>query len=195
MSSPALIAIHGFKQSGKDTLAQLLVTEYGYTRVAFADRVKDAIQIIFGVPRELLYGSDQDKQSLSPVRWDELQHIERKTKDHPDFLSVRELMQIFATEICRDKIPGIWCQYLQIPPQQKMVVSDLRFENEADFLRRKKSIFIKVKRPAAQGSCHASEVGLPDESMDFIIENDGELDDFLNKGRAVMQKLAEVSNP
>ena len=188
-SLPQLIAVHGFKQSGKDTLAHLLVSEYGYTRVAFADRVKDALHVIFGVSKDLLYGSDSDKQKLSPVRWRDLQDIDRALKDHPDFLSVRELLQIFATEICREKIPGIWYQYLNIPPQTKIVVSDLRFENEADFLRSKHAIFVKVKRPRAQGSAHASELGLPDETMDYILDNDGSLDEFLDKGRSMMAAL------
>ena len=189
MSLPPLIAVHGFKQSGKDTLAHLLVTEFGYTRVAFADRVKDALHVIFGVPKNLLYGSDSDKQKLSPVRWAELHGLTRPHKDHPEYLSVRELLQIFATEICREKIPGIWYQYLQIPPQEKIVVSDLRFENEAQFLRSKGAIFIKVKRPQAQGSAHASELGLPDSDMDHIIDNGGSLEEFLELGRKMLASL------
>ncbi len=182
---PALIAVHGFKQSGKDTFAELCVSEYGYTRVAFADRVKDAVAVIFGVPKSILYGSDVDKQSLSPVKWTDLT-ISRPVQDHPEYLSVRELLQIFATEICREKCPSIWYRFLLIPPDQKIVVSDLRFENEAVFLKEKGAVFVKVKRPQAQATGHASEMGLPDEEMDYIVSNDGSLDAFLANGRRIM---------
>jgi len=85
-SPPLIIGAHGFKQSGKDTFADLLVREYGYRRIAFADRVKDAIHVIFGVPREHLYGSNEDKQRPSGVRWDDLHDIVREKKDDPNVL-------------------------------------------------------------------------------------------------------------
>ena len=39
------IGLVGYSQSGKDTVADILVKNYGYTRVAFADKI-----------REFLYG-------------------------------------------------------------------------------------------------------------------------------------------
>ena len=184
-----LIAVHGFKQSGKDTLAHLLVSEYGYQRLAFADRVKDAIHVIFGVAKEDLYGSDSDKQKLSPVRWSDLQHVAREQKDHRTHLSIRELLQIFATEICRDKIPSIWYQFLPIQSQQLTVVSDLRFLNEAEHLRSLKALVIEVKRPSASASAHASESGLPQEMIHHTLHNDRDLNTFLQRGRELFSQL------
>jgi len=184
-----LIAIHGFKQSGKDTLANVLVSEFGYTKVAFADRLKQALHVIFEVPKKQLWGSDHDKQQLTKVAWSDLSGIERAERDHPNFLSVRELMQIFATEICRSKIPSIWYKYLNLEESERLVISDLRFENEAAFLRVHRALLIKVKRPSALGGEHASEAGLLDEGMDHVLMNDTDLESFLKKGRALFLDL------
>ena len=184
-----LIAIHGFKQSGKDTLADLLVDEFGYTKVAFADRLKEAIHHIFGVDRKLLFGDEHDKQQLSPVRWEDLHQIRKSDSDHPTLLSIRELLQIFATEICRDKIPSIWYRYLPIPPDAKIVISDCRFRNEADFLKERQATLIKVIRNNVHSTNHKSERGLPDGMMDHILSNDRDLNSFLTNGRQLFLQL------
>lgn len=184
-----LIAVHGFKQSGKDTLAHLLVSEYGYQRLAFADRVKDAIHVIFGVSKEDLYGSDADKQKLSPVRWSDLENVMREKKDDQAYLSIRELLQIFATEICRDKIPAIWYRFLPIQSDELTVISDLRFLNEAEHLKSLNALIIEVKRPSALGSHHASEAGLPKEMIHYTLHNDSDLNSFLQKARELFLQL------
>ena len=185
-SPPLIIGAHGFKQSGKDTFADLLVREYGYRRIAFADRVKDAIHVIFGVPREHLYGSNEDKQRPSGVRWDDLHDIVREKKDDPNVLSVRELLQVFATEICRSKIPSIWYRYLPLPEGERLVISDLRFENEANFLLERGAQLVKIQRPSVEGTHHESELGLPDEMMHKVIQNDATLERFHESIRSWM---------
>lgn len=184
-----LIAIHGFKQSGKDTLADLLVREYGFKKVAFADRLKEALHLIFDVPRDWLWGSDEDKQKLTRVAWNDFEDIDWSDKDDSTFLSVRELMQIFATEICRSKIPGIWYRYLPIRSDENLVISDLRFTNEAEFLKQNQAVLIKVKRPGAEGGEHESEAGLPDSTMDHVLLNDADLESFYMKGREIFENI------
>lgn len=46
-----LIAISGWKRSGKDTVADYLVKEYGAERIGFADPLKDMVSELFGVSR------------------------------------------------------------------------------------------------------------------------------------------------
>jgi hypothetical protein len=47
-----VIAISGWKRSGKDTIAAQLIEKYGFTRVAFADPLKDSVAREYGIPRE-----------------------------------------------------------------------------------------------------------------------------------------------
>jgi len=46
-----VVAISGWKRSGKDTAANYLVDEYGFTRVAFADVLKDMVAEEYNIPR------------------------------------------------------------------------------------------------------------------------------------------------
>lgn len=46
-----VIAISGYKRSGKDTIAEHLVNQYGFTRVSFADPLKDSASIEYEIER------------------------------------------------------------------------------------------------------------------------------------------------
>lgn len=46
-----IVAISGWKRSGKDTLAEYLIKSYGAKRLAFADPLKDECAKQYGVPR------------------------------------------------------------------------------------------------------------------------------------------------
>ena len=39
-----IIGLSGYAQSGKDTVAKTLVEQYGFTRVAFADKIRQLAQ-------------------------------------------------------------------------------------------------------------------------------------------------------
>lgn len=184
-----LVAIHGFKQAGKDTLARLLVREFGFAQLALADRLKEVLALLFGIDRSLLWGKDAQKQSLTPVRWKDLCGIDRVQKFHPEFLTVRELMQIFATEICREKIPGLWYQFLPYERHLRLVVSDIRFENEARYIKKRGAVLIHVIRPGVSGGQHPSEAGIPAELIDHELLNDGTVEAFEDRARKMFVRL------
>ena len=48
-----IIGLSGYAQSGKDTVANILVQHYGYKRVAFADKIRECLFALC-----LLYTSD-----------------------------------------------------------------------------------------------------------------------------------------
>lgn len=47
-----VLMISGWKGSGKDTVAEFLIKEHGFKRVAFADPLKDMVAEEYGIPRE-----------------------------------------------------------------------------------------------------------------------------------------------
>jgi hypothetical protein len=59
-----VIAISGYKRSGKDTSADILVKDYGFMRVAFADVLKDMVAKEYNIPREHL---DDPKFKEAPI--------------------------------------------------------------------------------------------------------------------------------
>lgn len=59
-----LIAISGFKGSGKDTLADFLVKTHDFKRISFADPLKDLVASNFGVSRKDLDDSNKKEKPL-----------------------------------------------------------------------------------------------------------------------------------
>lgn len=52
MPQKLIIALNGFKGSGKDLGADYLIKNYGFIRVAFADALKTMVSEIYDIPRE-----------------------------------------------------------------------------------------------------------------------------------------------
>ena len=53
---PNIIAICGYKRSGKDTVANFIVENYGYEHYKLATPLKECIQQLFGFTREEMEG-------------------------------------------------------------------------------------------------------------------------------------------
>ena len=51
-----VVSLSGSKGSGKDTVGKMLARDYGFKRAAWADGLKDALTLIFGIDRLLFEG-------------------------------------------------------------------------------------------------------------------------------------------
>lgn len=161
-----VVGLAGKARSGKDTLAAAIIAARGGYRYGFADPIKQMTDVF--VPR----GGDHEKEVVIP----ELGK------------SRRQLWQTLGTEWGRDLInPNIWLTIAGWRLQKDgpgMVIADLRFENEADWVRSKRGLVIHVQRPnaaAVHGSTtHASEAGLVIGEQDMIFRNLSTLD-YLNR--------------
>ena len=58
-----LIGLVGLIGSGKDTVAERLVSHHGFRRDSFARSLKDAVSNIFGWDRELLEGNTKESRA------------------------------------------------------------------------------------------------------------------------------------
>jgi hypothetical protein len=179
---PLTIGMIGKAGSGKDTVADYLVSDYLFNKMALADPLKTAVQVIFAVDDELLY--DREKR-------------EEELPDWPGW-SVRRLLQFVGTELFRTHLdPDIWVKniVLRAKKQRLSVISDVRFPNEIKMPRELLDhdvFFIKVVRPGINGSPsgidgHESEAH--DLEGDFTIVNDGTIEDLRNKVDAVMADI------
>ena len=80
--SKIILGMKGQAGSGKDTVANYLVKKHGFTRIAFADPLKEICAIISGWPLEMLRGDTAESR------------IFRETVVHPDFgMTARQLLQ------------------------------------------------------------------------------------------------------
>jgi len=109
------------------------------------------------------------------------------------------MMQTIGTEWGRELInPSIWLlradQVIaewqeQDPALPGVVISDVRFENEATWLREQGGLLIHVSRPdAAEVVIHASEAGVASHPDDYLALNDGSIDE-LNEQLASIMRL------
>jgi len=172
------IALLGKAGAGKDTVAARLVQRYAYTRIAFADPVKEmSLELDPYVPTSC--GVTVRLSALiADVGWDyaktaypEVRRILQRVGQ-----SVRQQDPNFWADIAYDKIRAAHCWHLPV------VVTDVRYENEAEMLRDCGFTFVRVTRPGAGLSgaegAHASETALDNYAVRYTLHNTGSLADL-----------------
>jgi hypothetical protein len=138
-----IIGVVGFIGSGKGTAADILVKKHGFTKLSFADTVKDATAAIFGWQRPLLEGDTDESRA-----WREAKDEWWSERFGYDF-SPRLALQMMGTEAGRDVFhPDIWIHSLERKMEMypNVVIADVRFPNEIDFIHSKGGFVVRVKR-------------------------------------------------
>ena len=166
----AIIGFTGLSRSGKDTAAAYV----GWPRVAFADELKWAVCDLWGSlgVREREY-------------YDE--HPEERTRVIPHLGMHWVDLLIAYGNAMRAIEPDIWIRLAQ-PLPAPCVVSDVRFPNEARWIREQGGVIVRVERDGAVR--HGSD-GLI-AGADFVIRNDGTLKDLKKKVAAVREWYCNV---
>lgn len=153
------IALFGFAGSGKDTVADRLVSEHGYKRISFADPLKDMALTVDPIVGQFCdeYGHDIEATRLSEVisehGWDE---AKRRFPEVRRFLqhlgqAQRAIDEDYWLNIAREAIDGA---DLDTP----IVVTDVRYENEYKALARRQFLMVRVTRPGVgPANDHISE--------------------------------------
>lgn len=183
-----IVALNGLKQSGKDTVAAYLIKEYGFERRAFADPMKKSIAALFDIPfHEIDKLKTDDGFSVNLLDGGE----------RISSLTFREFLQRYGTEAHRGVFgENFWLDYT-LPKNayyagRKIVITDLRFENEAHRIRDCGGYVVGIHRPGLDGSdLHSSEKPLPTSEIDLILMNDGTLADLEKHTNAMLTYLGE----
>lgn len=195
-----LIGLAGLARSGKDTAASVLARELGLYRYAFADPIKRMLEQVFG--NNFV---DGDRERIEPISG----------------VSYRKLMQTLGTEWGRNIQPDLWTRVAKakwewvkegcpvdhsqsilqnvvmgaLDQHSGMVISDVRFDNEAEWIRSEGGIIVHVDRPSAQKvglEGHASEQGLTMIHGDMVVENLSTLEAYRS---ALDYLVALLKNP
>lgn len=191
----SIITLAGKKKSGKDTLGNFLREEFnrrGFESKVyhFADKLKEFAVEYLELPRELVYGTDNDKNQLSHLHWKQIPFYERLKQEfinknlgqffsgltagehfdlrHDKLMTIREVLQFWGTEGFRHSHGGnYWVRQLhkQILKEQIYfpIVCDCRFAEEV-FWAKENGIVIKLTR-GVKGDGHASETSLDPENF------------------------------
>lgn len=160
MPEVRVIGITGQARSGKDTVADLIRKRIGGARYSFAKPIYDMLAAV---------GFD-----FKAAEWDGLKDRQIAGLG----ISPRRMMQTLGTEWGRELVhPELWVRLaeIQLDYATKMIISDVRFDNEADWVR-EHGVLIRVVRPEVElVEDHVSEKGITPRDGDLLIENSGTL--------------------
>jgi hypothetical protein len=140
---------------------------------SFAKPLKDISIGLFDLTYEQCYGSDKDKNTPVPIRWDALPGYKGKKKG---FMTAREFMQYLGTDIFRAIKNDIWSKkcIAQILDEGSdfAIVSDCRFPNETKAIKDAGGKIVKLTRNSADEDDHCSETALKTfKDYDAVIDN------------------------
>jgi len=174
MKTPYIIGLTGYAGTGKDTVRAML-EEHGFNGMAFADPIRAML-------REMLTSSGISDKWMD----------ERELKEDiiPELgVSYRHMAQSLGTEWGRSLQSDFWLrmagaymadvQDTTFATPLKFVLSDVRFANEADWVRAKGGVIWSIQRSAAVPvRSHVSESGIGHITSDLTIYNNGTLDEL-----------------
>lgn len=181
-----LVAFSGLKGSGKDTAASILIEEYGFTKVSFAEAVRELALIIDPI---IIFEDVSSTARLSKLvtqfGWDKIK------REIPE---VRRLLQRLGTEGGRNFYhEDIWIEIVDKKfkdlswDNTRYVITDCRFDNEVQFVRDKGGLLVWVERPGVESDGHASESPHIKDLASIVINNCSSIEDFQEGVRTVMQ--------
>jgi hypothetical protein len=162
-----LIGITGRRRSGKTTLADLLCSAHGLHHDSFAAPMREFVASILGMSLAELEAAKE-----SPVDW-------------LNDVTPRHMLQTLGTEWGRQMVDSeLWIKAAvrRAANHPNVVLSDVRFPNEAKLIRQAGGIILRTHRPSELSSgAHASEVPIPGDMVDLEVYNDGRPEDMLTQ--------------
>lgn len=197
--------------------------ESGWKIKKFAGKLKQIASIMTGIPVEKFEDQDFKKTNLG----EEWMYFPKNNFDDVLIwgkvpMTVRELLQKLGTDAIRDNlhtnawVNALFADYKQIRPNPKVggqqvnwvhpyypdwIITDTRFPNEAQAIKDRGGIVIRVNRrfddieigdktfkfninPAY---LHPSETSLDDWNFDYVIDNNGSIEELIEKVKTMLE--------
>jgi hypothetical protein len=163
-----IIGLTGYAQSGKDSVANILVEQHGYTRFAFADKIRELLI----ETNPLIRDGFRVESVVSAYGWDQAKIL---------FPEIRHLLQSLGVGARKLLGDDIWIYQVlkDVHPTDKIVISDVRFINEAECISARGGDMWRIKRPGVGAvNAHVSESDLDGYKVDKILSNGGTLEEL-----------------
>ena len=186
-----IIGLIGQKQQGKSTFANHIIKEYGFEEYSFAGSLKEACKIIFCLDDEQMNGSLKETMD---ERWG---------------MSPRDMFVEVGTSLFREHLPSInsnfneeigeniWVKRFEFwyakwnkeNPNKNLVVSDVRFMNEARVIKNLGGTLIGIKGKVHFHEAHITEMLINYCPCKIYIENKGTLEEYYENIDDLMKKI------
>lgn len=173
MTKPFLIGLTGLAGAGKDTVRNVLAHKHGFEGIAFADPMRNMLTA-------LLETCDISTAYLT----------ERELKERPIpelGVSYRAMAQELGTGWGRALDQDLWLKIAQARVKvceesscPGVVISDVRFPNEAAWIKSQGGVVWRIIRPGIEPvRTHESEAHANTLPYDYTILNQGTIDDLI----------------
>jgi len=176
----SIIGLSGYKGSGKDTVADYLVENHGYIKVAFADFLKNALKELFNWNDDNF--NQNNKEKIDPY-WG---------------VTPRKMCQEMGTEFLRIYCKSFISLDFNLPngdpykstfhikrinqevikllnAKANIIFSDVRFQDELDYIKKIGGSIIRISRDSVKDnefSQHVSETNIKElNNVDYDISN------------------------
>jgi hypothetical protein len=173
-----IIGLSGYAQSGKDTVAGMLIGLYGYDNRAFASKIKE---LLIEINPNLNNYFDL-KGAVDAVSWDQAKLS----------VEVRRLLQDLGVGARKIFGEDFWVsQTLSgVNPGDKIVVTDVRYPNEAQAVKDLGGVIWRIQRPGISAvNDHPSESAMDDWDYDKVIVNNSGLDGLKSQIATIMEEI------
>lgn len=177
MKNQIIIGLGYRAKSGKDTIGDYLVREHGFHRIAFADKLKQVCGLLCN---DKEYMSANFKEELTPFG-----------------LTGGQMLQRVGVAM-RDAIPNFWIEASRLRSfaafKSRIVVTDVRFEDEATIVKELGGHLWEVRRSVAYDD-HTSETSGSKIKWDRVIPNYGSLSDLRHQVELALTSVGLPTSP
>lgn len=195
-----IIGLSGKASSGKDTTADILVRIYGFQKTALANPMKKVCMDVYGFTHTQLWGPSEHRNAPDM----------RYPRKDGTYLTPREALQRLGSEWARNNYEDTWVdlvmrqadQMLQADsplyptPPKGVIITDIRFPNEFDALKKRGAKVVRIKRPGAglkgEAANHSSEIALDqhlNSEFDYVLDNSGTMEQLEDNVVEMMKVL------
>lgn len=192
------IGIIGRARVGKDTAGKWLVDRRGYERVGFADALKDAA---LKLDPWITYAHDDGDwlNGIGAMRMSEVVRRQGWERAKDNFPEVRRILQELGASV-RAIDPEVWLRTAlkKVTAANEAgspaVVTDVRYPNEAESLKRAGFHLIQITRPGIAHLDHESEGALGPEDADYQLVNCGSISGLHVELDAIMTDVYAIES-
>jgi hypothetical protein len=195
-----IIGLTGLPGTGKDAVAGILAQLENFTRLAFADPVRSEIAAAFNLPYARLEFRETKEiptidlalNRCSNTDFASLMLRAEFSDQDPDLPEIesfmnqprspRWIMQMWGTEFRRIHSGWLyWVRQLDWKLQgladagDNIVVTDVRFDDEASYLISNGAEIWRITRPGCTSSSHASDQAVDDHLVSVTLDNNSSI--------------------